>query len=236
MSHENQGHRARLRARMQKEGLSSFQDHEVLELLLFQYLPYKDTNKIAHNLLNNFGSFAGVLNASPQQLMTVDGISEVTACNLAVLKEVFHRYRLSDSQKISLKGLSSIIKYARRLIADSYKERLVAVYVDHSTNFLYQEEFTSENVDNVNVDCKRIVTTAMRVNAAGIILFHCHVNGPCQPSDADFHFTEKLYFALASINLVLLEHMIFNASGEHYSFFSDGKIKEMAQKYVKTLN
>ncbi|MCH5151740.1 MAG: RadC family protein [Clostridiales bacterium] len=236
MAHENQGHRARLRARMQKEGLSSFQDHEVLELLLFQYLPYKDTNKIAHNLLNNFGGFAGVLNASPQQLMTVEGISEVTACNLAVLKEVFRRYKLSDSQKISLKGLSSIILYARRLIADSYKERLVAVYVDGATNFLYQEEFTSENVDNVNIDCKKLVATATRVNAAGVVIFHCHVSGPCQPSDADCHFTEKLYFALASINIVLLEHMIFNAAGEYYSFFSEGKIKETANKFVQTLN
>ena len=56
MAHENDGHRARLRERMMKEGLSNFQDHEVLELLLFQYLPYKDTNKIAHNLLSKFGN------------------------------------------------------------------------------------------------------------------------------------------------------------------------------------
>ena len=87
MAHENDGHRARLRERMIKEGLDSFQDHEVLELLLFQYLPRKDTNKLAHTLLDKFGSFAGVLNASPQQLMTVEGVSEATACNLGCSKK-----------------------------------------------------------------------------------------------------------------------------------------------------
>ena len=236
MAHENDGHRARLRARMLKEGLSGFQDHEILELLLFQYIPRKDTNKIAHNLLSKFGSFSGILNASPEQLMTVDGISQVTACNLAMLKEVFQRYKLSDVKKVSLKGLSSIIKYAQRLIAESYTERLVAVYVDHSTNFIYQEEFTSESAEHINVDSKKIVATAMRVSAAGVILFHCHVGGECKPSEDDIRFTEKLYFALASINLVLLEHMIFNGKGDTYSFFQSKRIEEMAIKYVNTLN
>lgn len=235
MAHENDGHRNRLRERMLKEGLSNFQDHEVLEMLLFQYLPYKDTNKIAHNLLDKFGSFAGVLNAPPEQLMMVEGISKVTACNLAVLKEVFARYKASDAKKITLSGIASIVKYAQLLIADSYAERLVAVYVDHGTNFIYREEFTDDSLEQVNVDVKKIVATAMRVSAAGVMLFHCHVSGPCKPSDFDRRYTEKLYFALASINVVLLEHMIFNAEGEHYSFFREGDIDQIAQKYVNTL-
>ena len=236
MAHENDGHRNRLRERMLKEGLSNFQDHEVLEFLLFQYIPRKDTNKIAHNLLSKFGSFAGILNASPEQLMMVDGISQVTACNLAVLKEVFQRYKVSDVRNISLKGIASIVRYAQLLIADSYSERLVVVYVDHSTNFLYQEEFTSDSIEQISVDGKKIVSTAMRVNAAGVMLFHCHVKGSCEPSDADILFTKRLYFALASINLVLLEHMIFNGNGDHYSFYAEGKIEEIAQNYNNTLN
>ena len=53
MASVNSGHRQRLRERMMKEGIAGFADHEVLEMLLFQYLPRRDTNKIAHNLLNN---------------------------------------------------------------------------------------------------------------------------------------------------------------------------------------
>ena len=88
MAHVNDGHRQRLRERMQKEGLDGFQDHEILELLLFQSVPRKDTNKLAPTLLARFGSLYNVLNSSPEQLMLVNGVSIVTACNLSMLKEV----------------------------------------------------------------------------------------------------------------------------------------------------
>ena len=231
MAHENNGHRARLRERMMKEGLNAFQDHEVLELLLFQYLPYKDTNKIAHKLLNKFGGFDGVLDADPDQLMTVEGISKVTACNLAVLKEVFARYRRSSVQKVNLGSIEAIIKYAHTMVEDATREKVVVVYLDHATNFKYSEEFTSGKVDKVNVDAKQIVSTALRVNAGGVILFHCHVNGVCKPSIADKEFTKQLFVALASVEVVLLEHIIFNGSEDYFSFFKEGLIKELSNKY-----
>lgn len=236
MAHENDGHRARLRERMLKEGLSSFQDHEVLEMLLFQYLPRHDTNKIAHRLLDKFGSFSAIFDASPDKLMMVDGISKVTACNIAMLKEVWLRYKQGASTKIELNSLASIIKYAQLLIADSYTEKMVVVYVDHSTNFVYKEEYSSNSADSIDIDVKKIVITATRTNAAGVLLFHCHPKGVCTPSDADVVFTEKMYFTLASINIMLLEHIIFNANGDYYSFYKEGLISDISEKYYKAFN
>ena len=233
MAHENDGHRARLRQRIMKEGLDGLQDHEVLEFLLFQYLPYRDTNKIAHNLLNKFGGFAGVLNASPEQLETVDGVSQVTACNIAVLKEVLARYRRSQAQAISLDNLGAIIQYAHKIIEDNYCEKMVVVYLDHATKFLYSDEFTSGNVDVVNVEVKQIVASAMRTDAAGVILFHCHPKGVCQPSRADLDFTLQLMLALKSLDIVLIEHMIFNNSGERFSFYKQGLIAELEDNCKK---
>ena len=236
MAHENDGHRTRLRERMMKEGASGFQDHEVLELLLFGSVPRKDTNKLAHTLLNKFGGIAGVLNASPEQLMMVKGVSSVTACNLAILKEVYLRYKQDEQNKSKLSGLASIIKYVQNKIAESIYEHMVVVYVDSSTTYLYEESFTSDNSHQVNVDSKNIVSTAMRLNASGVLIFHCHSKGNCNPSDADRRFTEKLYFTLGAINIALLEHMIFNTSGEYYSFYKAGIMHQLAQKYKQTLS
>lgn len=235
MQNPNEGHRARLRERMMREGLQGFQDHEVLELLLFQSIPRRDTNKIAHDLIYKFGSFANVLDASPQQLMMVDGVSEITACNISMLKEVWQRYKKSSINKIRLNGMASIVKYSQLLIADNYYEKVVAVYVDNSTTYIAQEEFSSDDKQFVHVDLKKILASAMRLNAAGVLLFHCHVRGNCSPSEQDIAFTEKLYFALASLNIMLLEHIIFNASGEYYSFFREKHMQEMAEKYKRTL-
>lgn len=231
MANVNQGHRERLRQRMMKEGLQSFQDHEVLELLLFQYLPRKDTNKIAHDLLDKFGSFANVLNASPQQLQQVKGISQVTACNIALLKEVFLRYRASDAEKMSLAGIASVIKYSQKIIADSYVEKTVVVYVDGATNFITSEVFTSNSAQEVKLDLKKIVASAVGANASGVLLFHCHVGGMCLPSEADISFTEKMYVTLANLNIVLLEHIIFNNKGDYYSFFKEKVMSDIANRY-----
>ena len=233
MAHENVGHRARLRERMMKEGFDGFQDHEVLEFLLFQFLPRQDTNKIAHTLLNKFGSFAGVLNADPKQLMTVEGVSNVTAGNIAVWKEIFVRYRRSQAQTINLTGTSAIIQYARKLTEDNYCEKLVVVYLDHATNFLYADEFTSGSIDRVNVEIKQIAASAMRTNAAGVMLFHCHVNGVCQPSRADIDFTSQLMLALKPLDMVVLEHIIFNNAGGYYSFYTEGLLTELEDKCKK---
>ena len=235
MAHENEGHRTRLRERFMKEGAGSFQNHEVLELLLFGSVARKDTNKLAHNLLSKFGGFAGVLNASPEQLMEIKGVGEVTACNIALLKEVFHRYKKDEHSKSQIKGLASIIKYVRSVISESFYERMLVVYVDGTTTYMQEEEFTSNDTRRVNVDYKRIISTAMRINAEGVALFHCHSDGACEPSQDDMRYTEKLYFALATMNVALLEHMIFNNQGEYYSFHSKGVMQQFADKYNATI-
>ena len=233
MAHENVGHRARMRQRMIKEGSDGFQDHEVLEFFLFQSIPYRDTNKLAHKLLNQFGSFAGVLNADPLQLETVKGVSEVTACNIAIVKEVYERYRRSLASTINLGSTSSIIQYAQKLTEDNYCEKLVVVFLDHSTNFIVANEFTSNNVGMVRVEIKDIVASAMRTNAAGVMLFHCHVNGACKPSKADTEFTGQLMIALKAIDIVLLDHVIFNNAGEWYSFYTDNLLAELEENCKK---
>ena len=235
MAHENDGHRARLRARFMKEGASGLQDHEVLELLLFGSVARKDTNKLAHNLLNAFGGFAGVLNASPEQLMSVKGVSTVTACNLAILKEVFYRYKKDEQDKSNIQGLASIMNYIRSTLSHSFYERMVVVYLDSYTKYLQQEEFTSDDAHEVRVDAKKIISTAMRLNASGVAIFHCHSNAPCTPSPEDRRLTEKLYFSLATMNIALIEHTIFNSAGEYYSFHAEGIMDQIAEKYNTTL-
>ena len=73
MTHD--GHRQRLRNRFLASP-ESFEDHELLELILFYSIPRKNTNEIAHRLLARFGSVKGVLNASVDALTEIDDIGE----------------------------------------------------------------------------------------------------------------------------------------------------------------
>lgn len=75
--HKN--HRIRLRKRYEISGLDDFEEHVILELLLFTPLPRVDTNPTAHRLISRFGSLAGVLEAPEEELCQVKGVGTVTA-------------------------------------------------------------------------------------------------------------------------------------------------------------
>ena len=228
MTNVNQGHRGRMRKRMMQEGTQNFQDHEVLEMFLYGPQPRQDTNKLAHELLNIFGDITNVMDASPEQLMTVKGVSTVTACQVALMKELWRRYKLCASKRVALRSTGDIIKYAQKLMAQSYEERLMVAYLDGANNVLTTEEITSRSAQRVDVDIKKLVASALRLNTSGVILFHCHLGAECKPSADDLEFTQRVFDTLANINIMLLEHIIFNSSGQYYSFYKEKELERCA--------
>ena len=70
----HKGHRMRMRSKLETYGPRIFDTYELLEMLLYYVIPYKDTNPIAKRLLDAFGSLDGVLSADPKDLAEVDGI------------------------------------------------------------------------------------------------------------------------------------------------------------------
>ncbi len=93
------GHRSRLKEITAKTGLENMPEHQVLEFLLTFVIPRKDTNPIAHNLIKSFGSLSGVLEASSNDLVKVDGIGKKTADFLSCLPEIFSCYRISKGKE-----------------------------------------------------------------------------------------------------------------------------------------
>ena len=87
----HEGHRRRVRQRYLEEGLDGFKEHEALEMLLFYCLARKDTNDLAHRLLEEFGSLPAVMCATPAQLSAVSGIGENAAVFLSFIND-FNRF------------------------------------------------------------------------------------------------------------------------------------------------
>ena len=84
----HQGHRQRLRERFLEEGLENFQEHEVLELLLYYCIPRRDTNALAHDMIDHFDSLAAVLEAPAKELKAVDGVGDSVATFITLLQAV----------------------------------------------------------------------------------------------------------------------------------------------------
>ncbi len=93
--HDN--HRQRMRERYKKEGLTNFEPHEVLELLLYQSIPRVNTNPIGHRLMDKFGSLANVLTASEEALCGVKGVGKTSAKMICSVRQVLLDEMLADA-------------------------------------------------------------------------------------------------------------------------------------------
>ena len=89
------GHRQRLKNRFLEEGLEHFDEHQVLELLLFYCIPQRDTNGIAHELLTHFGSLTQVMEAPVEELQKIKGVGESAATFLSLLNAFCRYYQIN---------------------------------------------------------------------------------------------------------------------------------------------
>lgn len=95
----HEGHRERLKRRFIEQGLDGFEDHQVLELLLFFSIPRKDTNEIAHRLISTFGSISNVFEAHPKELQKVKGVGENSAILISLISQISRRYLADKNRK-----------------------------------------------------------------------------------------------------------------------------------------
>lgn len=229
----HEGHRTRMRDRILKDGIESLQPHEVLEYILYAFVPRKDTNEIAHELIDKFGSFSGVLDAEYEQLIAVKGISEVTATFLTSLKGILNYYQLDKAKaKKKVDTLNKVVEYMQGLIGYETKEKAYLLLTNNQSELLATKLLSSGTVDQVGIYIREISELALRYKATGVILCHNHPSGNVSPSMDDIGLTRSIYTALRMINIRLLDHIIISGK-KHYSMKFNGDLNEIIQ-HVET--
>ena len=127
----HKGHRQRMRERVQSYGLDSLAEHEALEYVLYLTNAQKDTNGIAHDLIDRFGDFAAVLEASEEELCTVEGVGPSTARMLHLLPQISRYYgRSRTSTTRCIKTTEQMGSYLMAKFAWSDYERAMLVSLD----------------------------------------------------------------------------------------------------------
>ena len=203
------GHRQRLRQRFLQEGLDHFTEVQALELLLFPVIPRRDTNPIAHRLLEQFGSFPQVLEAPAEELQKVEGIGENTAAYLHLVLETGRFYQISRSRQCKI--LPSLEKCGEYLKAFFYGKTVENVYLlclDAKCMVLACKKIEEGSVNSAGLSIRKIVETALSVNASAVILAHNHPSGLAIPSDEDIHTTRKVAAALSAVEIQLIDHIV----------------------------
>ena len=209
------GHRERLRERFLTEGLDNFEEHNILELLLFYALPRRDTNELAHSLIERFGSLAGVLDAMPVDLCQEIGVSKSTAALLSLMPALFRRYQLSGTKRgACLNSTEKMGAYLLPLFTGLRNEVVYLVCLDSKCKPLYCRQLHEGTVNAALINTRKVVEAALSHNATGVVLAHNHLSGVATPSAEDEKTTRRMQTALDAVGVRLLDHVI--VAGEDY--------------------
>ena len=204
------GHRQRLIQRFREEELDGFEPHNVLELVLFYSVPRKDTNPLAHRLINRFGSISAVFDAKPEDLMKVEGVTENTAVLLSMIPQVARKYLEDKVDPTNIVGgINDIGNYLLPKFVGRTVETMMLVSIDNKGKIVACTIIAEGETDRANVSRRKIMEEAIRVGASKVILAHNHPMGFAVPSEEDVDLTEKVYVLLRSVGIELIDHMIF---------------------------
>ena len=178
MAGAHDGHRSRMRERFRREGLNGFADHEALELMLFYAIPQRNVNPLAHALLERFGSFHGVLEASEEELCRVEGVGEYAAVLLHLFAAVGRRVEESRAgQREKLRNRMEAQEHCRRLLAGRRQEAFYVVCLDGQLQVLADVQIATGSLSEVAAYPRLVAEAVLRHNAHSVVLCHNHPGG-----------------------------------------------------------
>lgn len=218
-----EGHRERMRQRFFDEGIDHFKPHEVLEVLLYFAVPRRDTNELAHRLIEHFGSFHGVLDASRESLVKF-GLTDNIAATIKLIPAFSNYYLQSRANGTkTFNDCTSIGNYAVNKIGERTTEVFGVLCLTAQRKFINFEIIEEGTVNSTTVSPRKVAECALRNNAAKVVIVHNHPGGALMPSADDKQLTKSLSVMLNSIGVGLIDHIIV-ASGRFSSMCEQGYI------------
>lgn len=229
MADLHDGHRDRLRQRFLAEGGGNFQDHELLEMLLFYAVPRANTNPLAHRMIEEFGSLSMLLDADPYDIARVCKVKESTGILIALQKEIAVRCA-QEKLKVRpvLNSVSKSKEYCTLLLNGRVTECFYIICLDARKRVIHAANVAEGTIQQAIVHPRMVMEAVIKYRAASVIFTHNHPDGICRPSMEDIHLTANLRNLLMQVQVDVVDHMIVSGN-QSYSFLENGLLPEMEE-------
>lgn len=204
----HEGHRERVREKFLNYGLDSFSEFEVLEMLLFYAIPYKDTNELAHALIDKFGSLKGVLDAEYYDIAEVKGIGEYTASLIVMFRELNKYMSTKNYSDISLDTSEKAGEFCQEYFKNHVEESFIIISMDMDRRVKCIDVISSGTENETAFYPRKVMKAVVRSRANYIILAHNHPGSNAEPSANDLYITAIIEKLLHNIGVVVIDHII----------------------------
>ncbi|MCQ2490260.1 MAG: hypothetical protein MJ079_01550 [Ruminococcus sp.] len=215
------GHRERLRQRLLTYGADALCEHELMELLLFYALPRINTNELAHDLINRFGTLNNILNASVRELTEVRGIGVPTAEFIRLIAVMCSEYETSVREYDRLPNSESMCSFFRSYFGDGAEGLCLIVCLNADLGITGKVSFNSHCLKQGRSELRRIASLLLRYGCTRIALGISHPDREPVPDDKDFALLRRLSEKLGAIE-VNLEDCIICGKNNTFSMKQSG--------------
>ncbi len=227
---DHSGHRQRIFQRMDRD----LPDHEVLEAMLFPMMPRRNTNDLAHRLLERFGSIYEVCAAPLEELKQVDGIGNSIAqglrCYGVLLEKQLERIARGYEGKFSAWKFAEHIRKNR---IEEEIELLELYLLDKEGKVFFRYRFTSQEEETVVLPTHTLARILVQDNPYGVVLVHNHPNGFTTPSANDDKATLGVQTICNRHGVRLCDHIVYG-DNHVYSYVLERRInKANGKPYIR---
>lgn len=202
------GHRSRMRQRYLEHGFDGFQDHEILEMILYNCYRRRNTNDISHKLLETFGSISAVVEAPVDSLIEA-GVSESVAVTLKMIPDICRVYYDDRNNRPSkIIQFDELCDYFIHKFIGRFDEVVYLLLMDSKKRELFCGVVATGTNCASDVPLRKIVDFALRYGASNAVIAHNHPSGIALPSRMDLQVTNILFKTLESVGVRLVDHII----------------------------
>lgn len=206
---DHSGHRSRMKKKLMQSGFDHMEPHEVLEVLLYYAIPQRNTNDIAKNLIDRFGSISAVFDASVDMLKSA-GLTEHQALYLTMFPDIARIYLVDKYENqdkiIDYDNITGFIR--DRFIGLEEQENVLLILIDKKGKLVYSGIISQGDFNSASISIREIVTLAINYAATSAFIAHSHPSGLALPSKEDVLVTRDLKKALKLVGIHLLDHFI----------------------------
>lgn len=223
------GHRQRMRRKLSDYSARVFDTYELLEMLLYNTVPVRDTNPIAKALLWRFGSLEGVFSASKSELIQIDGIGERTAELICTVAEALYlSFDENGSESKIFESYDELGKYITEYFDKTKDNKVIMLLFDNRMKLIDVHDLYDFDYASGGVKPATFINVALKRRASVAVIAHNHPYGTVYPSEGDVQTNALIKDSLYSVGVMLAEHYI--VCGDRYLGFMEHIDRAFAQK------
>ncbi|MBO5955914.1 MAG: RadC family protein [Clostridia bacterium] len=225
-------HRKRLDRKVRERGLEMLEEHEQLEYILYAVIPRRDTNKLAHELLERFVTIAGVLNAEVDELMEFEGMGRRSAEFLVSLPDLLGivERSMTVSAPPKLDNIEEIGNFAKTYFHGKLTETAYLLCLNSTFRLRSVIKISDGAQHEAYMNPPMVVRKALKDNASAVVVIHNHPCGDPKPSVADVTVSRELARAFEAVDIIFADSVIISGD-EFFSFREYGYLMDLEKKF-----